>query len=74
MINNIPSGQTEIVDVPYYTRDLCKEKKFRFSRRLVHSENIIKYRKFINETNIDREYFQTKELANIENMAIKILK
>ena len=25
----------EIVDVPYYTRDLCKDNKFRFARRLI---------------------------------------
>ena len=64
----------EIVDVPYYTRDLCKDNKFRFARRLIRFENISRYRRIIGEMNYGKEYFQTKELKEIENMAIRILK
>ena len=63
----------EIVDVPYYTRDLCKDNKFRFARRLIRFENISRYRRIISEMNYGKEYFQTKELKEIENMAIRIL-
>ena len=52
----------EIVDVPYYTRDLCKDNKFRFARRLIRFENISRYRRIISEMNYGKEYFQTKEL------------
>ena len=55
----------EIVDVPYYTRDLCKDNKFRFARRLIRFENISKYRRIISEKNYGKEYFQTKKLIII---------
>ena len=57
----------EIVDVPYYTRDLCKDNKFRFARRLIRFENISRYRRIISEMNYGKEYFQTKELKENED-------
>lgn len=74
MNNNEYNSKEEIVDVPYYTRDLCKDNKFRLARRIIRSDNIIRYRRTISEINCSKEYFQTEALKNIESNAIRVLK
>lgn len=74
MNNNEYNNKEEVVDVPYYTRDLCKESKFRLARRIIKSDNIIRYRRTISEINYNKEYFQTKALSNIETNAVRVLK
>lgn len=64
----------EIVDVPYYTRDLCKDSKFRLARRYIKSPNVIKYRREISEIKIEKDHFYTASFKEIDNNAIKIHK
>lgn len=74
MNNNEYNNSEPIVDVPYYTRDLCKDNQFKLSRRIIRSNNILKYKKEINEINCGKDYFQTIGLKKIDSTAIKILK
>lgn len=74
MNNNEYNNNEEIVDVPYYTRDLCGDNKFRLARRIIRSDNIIRYRRTISEVNYNKDFFQTKALKNIDGNAIKVLK
>lgn len=73
-MNNEQQKIEEMVDVPYYTRDLCKDNKFRLARRYIKSPNVLKYRKEINEIKCEKEYFQTNTLKEVDNNAIKIYK
>lgn len=74
MNNNTNNNKEVIVDVPYYTRDLCKDNEFRLARRIIKSQNILKYRMEISEIKCDRSYFQTNALKKIDDMSIKISK
>ena len=74
-MNNAEYNKEEtIVDVPYYTRDLCNDNKFRLAKRIIRSENITKYRQTINEINFGKAYFQTPALKTTDDNAIRILK
>ncbi len=74
MNNNTYNKEEEIVDVPYYTRDLCKENTFRLARRVIKSQNILKYRREISEIVCGKDYFQTDNLKKIDDSAIRISK
>ena len=52
MNNNEYNNEEIVIDVPYYTRDICKNSKYRLPRRTSNSKNIIKYRKEINATKL----------------------
>lgn len=73
-MNNEQKNIDELVDVPYYTRDLCKDNKFRLARRYIKIPNVIKYRREISEIRCDKDYFQTTTLKEVDNNAIKIYK
>lgn len=74
MNNNDYNNNEEIVDVPYYTRDLCKDNKFRLARRIIKSDNIIRYRRIISEVNCEKSFFQTRALKATERNAIRVIK
>ena len=74
MNNSTYNNKEVIVDVPYYTRDLCKDNEFRLARRIIKSQNILKYRMDISEINCDKNYFKTNALKKIDEMSIKISK
>ena len=74
MNNNTNNNKEIVVDVPYYTRDLCNDNEFRLARRIIKSQNILKYRMEISEIKCDRSYFQTNALKKIDEMSIKISK
>lgn len=74
MNNDAYNKEEVIVDVPYYTRDLCKDNKFRIARRVIKAHNIIGYRREISEIVCGKDYFQTENLKKIDDSAIKILK
>ena len=44
MNNNAYNNKELTVDVPYDTRDLCKDHEFRLAKRIIKSRNILKYR------------------------------
>ena len=74
MNNNVYNNKELIVDVPYYTRDLSNDSEFRLARRIIKSQNILKYRMEVSEIKCDRSYFQTNTLKKINEAAIKISK
>ena len=72
--NKTSNSQNCIVDVPYYTRELCKDNKYRVTKRNINVQNVVKYRKIVDSIQINNDYFLTKNLQqNIKN-AVKILK
>lgn len=74
MNNSTYNNKEVIVDVPYYTRDLCKENEFRLARRIIKSQNILKYRMEVSEINCDKSSFQTNVLKKVDETAVKISK
>lgn len=74
MNNNAYNNKELVVDVPYYTRDLSNENEFRLARRIIKSQNILKYRMETSEIKCDKSYFQTNALKKIDDAAIKISK
>ncbi len=74
MNNNAYDNKEVIVDVPYYTRDLCKDNEFRLARRIIKSENVLKYRRFVSEIKCEKKHFQTNTLKKIDETAIRISK
>lgn len=73
-MNNNEYNKEEVVDVPYYTRDLCKDNKFRLARRIIRSDNVTRYKRTISEINCNKEFFQTQALTKTENNAIRVLR
>ncbi len=78
-MNNLEYNKTDnvinnTVDVPYYTRELCKDNKYRITKRNINMKNVTKYRREVDSIQINNDYFLTKNLQqNIKN-AVKILK
>lgn len=66
--------EEQVVDVPYYTRDLCNENKYRLTRRNTKSINIITYRRKISEINVDGKYFFTEKLNQTIVNSVKLVK
>jgi hypothetical protein len=74
MNHNEYNNEEQVIDVPYYTRDLCSENKFRLGRRNIKSENIINYRRNISEVNVDDKFFFTEKLNQIVINSVKLIK
>lgn len=74
MNNEAYDKNEEVVDVPYYTRDLCKENTFRLARRIIKSQNVLRYRRQISEIVCGKDYFQTEALKKIDDSAIRFSK
>lgn len=74
MNQNEYNKEEQIVDVPYYTRDLCNENKYRLTRRNVKSKNVITYRRKISEINVDNKYFFTDKLNQTIVNSVKLVK
>lgn len=74
MNQNEYNNEEQVVDVPYYTRDLCSENKFRLNRRNIKSENVILYRRNISEIHVDDKFFFTEKLNQIIMNSVKLIK
>ena len=74
MNSNAYNNKELVVDVPYYTRDLSKENEFRLARRIIKSQNVLRYRMEISEIKCDKSFFQTNALKKLDDAAVKISK
>lgn len=74
MDQNEYNKEEQIIDVPYYTRDLCSENKYRLARRNIKAVNVISYRRKISEINANHKYFFTDRLNQIIVDSVKITK
>ncbi len=74
MNGNEYNNEEQKVDVPYYTRNLCNENKFRLTRRVIKSENIVDLRRKISDINVDEKFFRTEKLNQIIMNSIKLIK
>lgn len=74
MNQNEYNKEEQVVDVPYYTRDLCDDNKYRLTRRNIKSMNVITYRRKISEINVDDKYFFTEKLNQIIVNSVKLVK
>lgn len=72
--NKTESVSNDIVDVPYYTRELCKDSKYRIVKRSINMENVLRYRREISSVQIDNNFFMNETLQKNFKNAIKIMK
>ena len=78
-MNNSEYNKTEdvsndIVDVPYYTRQLCKDSKYRIVKRNINMENVLRYRREISSVQVDNSFFMNETLQKNFKNSIKIMK
>ncbi len=74
MERNEYNNEEKKVDVPYYTRDLSDDNKFRLKKRIIKADNVIQYRRSISEINVDDKYFFVDKLNQIISNSVKLIK
>lgn len=74
MNQNEYNKEEQVIDVPYYTRDLCSENKYRLVRRNIKPVNTISYRRKISEIHVNNKYFFTDRLNQIIIDSVKMTK